>query len=271
MASNHNDTNCKPGVQLKFSVELCTQVDVCAVGGDKVSNALWRSGEGGAVEALAAAGKAIKTDVFILLGINDITARALDKKGAAGKGLEMDSDTGSEKVPSDVIGGVCALAVELKARLQSDCTRIHVLEVPLLPMYDLPGNEGMHEDAEEINTTLRKISAQGGFEVHGWEQRLLTMSGCIMPEWLISPNDVHLNAEGYGVFARLLRSLILQKDSEDVDYHVEMTEEVNPSKERKKKKKRGGGRVQGNGWSVGHGSRSGTYRGRDRLSRTGLD
>ena len=190
-------------------------------------------------------------DVFILLGINDVT----------------DWRRGRRKISSEVVGGVCTLAAELKARLQSDCTRIHVLEVPLLPMYD----EGMREEAEEINNLLRNISAQGGFAVHGWEQRLLSVDGMIMPQWLISKNSVHLNAEGYEVFARLLRSFILQKDSEDVDYHVEMTEEVNPSKERKKKKKRGGGRVQGSGWSVGHGSRSGTYRGRDRLSRTGLD
>ena len=137
----------------------------------------------------------------------------------------------------------------------------------MLPMYQIPGNEGMHEEAEAINDTFWKISARfTWFKVHGWGNEFL-----YHPQWLISPNDVHLNTNGYDVFARLLRSLILQKDSEDVDYHVEMTEEVNPSKEKKKKKKRGGGRVQGSGWSVGHGSRSGTYRGRDRLSRTGLD
>ena len=125
---------------MTFSVELSTQVDVCAVGGDKVSNALWRSGEGGAVEALAAARTAVKTDVFILLGINDVTSRALAKKGNAGKEF-------NEKISSDVVGGVCTLAAELKARLRSDCTRIHVLEIPLLPFYELPGNEGMSEEA----------------------------------------------------------------------------------------------------------------------------
>ena len=76
------------------------------------------------------------------LGINDVTMRA---------------DSGSEKVSSDVVGGVCTLAAELKARLRSDCTKIHVLEVPLLPLYDLPGNEGMSKVAVKINKMLRKI------------------------------------------------------------------------------------------------------------------
>ena len=200
------------------------QVDVCAVGGDKVSNALWRSGEGGALEALAAARRALKTDVFILLGINDITARASAKKGAAGKGF-------SEKISSDVVGGVCTLAGELKERLRSDCTRIHVLEVPLLPLYELPGNEGMIEEAVKINNMLRSISTQGGFEVRGWEQRLLSLDGSIRPEWLISRSSVHLNAKGYDVFARLLRSLILQKDFEDVDNHVGYVSWSRPSLE----------------------------------------
>ena len=174
------------------------------MGGDKVKNALWRCGEGGALEALAAAGRAVKTDMFIMLGINDVTMR---------------EDRGSEKVTSDVVGGVFALATKLKTRIQSDCTRVHVLEVPLLPMYELPGNEGMREEAEEINDMLRKISGRfTWFKVHGWEQ------GSIMPHQystVISTNDVHLNTEGYIVFARLLRSVILQKDFEDG--------EVNPS------------------------------------------
>ena len=174
-----------------------------------MKNALWRSGEGGAVEALAAAAKAVKTDVFIMLGINDVTMRA---------------DSGNEKITSDVVGGVLALATKLKAGIQGDCTRIHVLEVPLLPMYEIPGNEGMREDAEEINDMLRKISARfTWFKVHGWGNEFLHH-----PKWLISPNDVHLNTNGYFVFARLLRSLILQqKDVEDVE-----DGEVNPSKEK---------------------------------------
>ena len=80
------------------------------LGGDKIDNAVWRAGPGGAVEALAAAGSAVQTDVFIMLGINDVTKRAP-----------------SNKVVLDVVGGVWALARELKARLQSDCTRIHFL------------------------------------------------------------------------------------------------------------------------------------------------
>ena len=54
------------------------QVDVCAVGGDKVCNALWRSGEGGAVEALGAAARASKTDAFIL-GSNSIAILRFEK------------------------------------------------------------------------------------------------------------------------------------------------------------------------------------------------
>ena len=150
-------------------------MDVCAVGGDKVSNALWRSGEGRAVEALAAAGTATKTVVFILLGINDISARAL-----GGKGLEMDMNTGSEKVVSDVVGGVCALARELKAGLRSEHTSVHILEVPLL--------EGMRarEAAENINATLRKLSAEAGFGMVGWGRELLSECGTIKAQWLIS-------------------------------------------------------------------------------------
>ena len=103
------------------------------------------------------------------------------------------------------------MAAELKARLRSDFTKIHVLEVPIFPLYDLPGNEGLSEQAVKINNMLKKISTQGEFEVHSWDQRLLSVDGAIMPEWLISQHDVHLNAKGYEVFARLLRSLILQK------------------------------------------------------------
>lgn len=226
------------------------QVDVCAVGGDKVSNALWRSGEGGAVDALGAAAMAAQTDVFVLLGINDIAARALGKKGA-GKGLEMDMDTGSDKVVSDVAGGVYALAGELKAGLKSEITRIHILEVPLLPMYALPGNEGMREEAENINDMLQKLGAEAGFKVHGWDPCLLDERGTVMPRWLISRNDVHLNAEGYDLFARYLRSLIMQKDSERVGHDIEKQEDskVTPAQERKNRRgRRERPRVQG-GWS----------------------
>ena len=170
-----------------------------------MKNALRRAGKGGAVEALAAAGRAVNTDVFIMLGINDVTMRA---------------DSGTETVISDVVGGVFALATKLKTRIQGYYTRIHVLEVPMLPMYQIPGNEGMREEAEYINDTFRKISARFTWlKVHGWGNEFLHH-----PQWLISRNDVHLNTKGYRVFARLLRSLILQKDFEDG--------EVNPSKEK---------------------------------------
>ena len=59
-----------------------------------MKNALWRAREGGAVEALAAAGRAVKTDVFIMLGINSVTMRA---------------DSGNQKVTSEIGGGVLAL------------------------------------------------------------------------------------------------------------------------------------------------------------------
>ena len=121
------------------------QVDVCAVGGDKVCHALWRSGPGRAMEALEAAGTAAQTDAFILLGINDVMG-------------------GGERVVEDVVGGVCALAGELKAGLKRGTTRIHILEVPILPMYDLPGNEGMREDAENINAALKSLREPIQFE-----------------------------------------------------------------------------------------------------------
>ena len=48
----------------KDHVRSCAdQVDVCAVGGDKIGNALWRAREGGEVKALARAGSAVKTGV----------------------------------------------------------------------------------------------------------------------------------------------------------------------------------------------------------------
>ena len=52
-------------------------------------------------------------------------------------------------------------------------------------MYDQPGNEGMREKAEDINVTLRKLSVEAGFEVHGWEKSLLDVCGTIKPQWLI--------------------------------------------------------------------------------------
>ena len=160
------------------------QVDVLAVGGDRLQNALWRSRQGRAVEALRAAGMAMQTDVFILLGLNDVTAR--------GKS-------------SDVVGGLYALGCELKAGL-GEGARIHILEVPLLPMFD----RGMREEASDINRLLKNVCAEAGFNMPGWDPCLLGRDGTVMPRWLISRNDVHLNAEGYEVFARYLRSLIKQ-------------------------------------------------------------
>ena len=105
-------------------------------GGDTVSNALWRAGKGGAVEALGAT-RAVQTDLFVLLtGIND-----MGKKGA-GKGLEM-----------DMVGGVYELGCQLKNGLGSKQTRIHILELPLLPMYTMR----MREAAKNINGMLRKV------------------------------------------------------------------------------------------------------------------
>ena len=88
---------------------------------------------------------------------------------------------------SDLGFGLSELAADIKAGLKSDCTRVRVcvLEVPLLPMF---GHQ-MREEAEEINDTLREISANGLFEVHGW--KALSERGTIMPRWLISQNDVH--------------------------------------------------------------------------------
>ena len=166
-------------------------MDVLAVGGDRVANALWRAREGGAVMALGAA-MAWQMDVFVLIGLNDVTS--------------------GKRVGQDVVGGVCALAAELKAGLRGGDTRIHILELPILPMYDLPGNKGMRKDAENINTALKNLSAEAGFIVQGWDQRLLSVDGMVMPQWLVRGSaGIHLNAEGYDVFARHLRSLIISE------------------------------------------------------------
>ena len=137
------------------------------------------------MEVLKAAGRAEQTDIIILIGLNDVTAQ--DKA----------------KV-SDVVGGVCALVSELKARLCSE-TRVFVLEVPLLPKYSLE----MRDLAKNINEWLGNISARVGFTVPKYTS-LLDEHGTVMPRWLISRQDVHLNADGYRVFARFLRSLIVQ-------------------------------------------------------------
>ena len=151
------------------------------MGGDRVSHALWRSGKGRAVKALGAVASK-DTSVIILLGLNDVTA--------LGK-------------PSDVVGGVCKLVSELKAGLKSEGTRVFVLEVPLLPRYSMK----MLELAKNINKWLGNISARVGFTVPKYTS-LLDEHGTVMPRWLISRLDVHLNAKGYREFTRFLGSLI---------------------------------------------------------------
>ena len=153
----------------------------------RVSNALWRAREGGAVEAMGVM-MARQTDVFVLIGLNDITS--------------------GKKVVSEVVGGVCAIVGELKRGLRSEQTVVRLLEVPLLPMF----SEGMREEAANINTLLKHLSADAGCTIHGWDQRLLAVDGTVMPQWLIRGNaGVHLNAQGYDVFARHLRSLIISE------------------------------------------------------------
>ena len=106
-----------------------------------------------------------------------------------------------------VVGGVCHLALALKAELRSERTYVHVLELPLLPMF----SEGRRESAMRINIMFKKHSAEVGFRVHGWSwDRLLDNNGMVRSRWLISRCDVHLNAAGYEVFAQYLRSIILQ-------------------------------------------------------------
>ena len=91
-------------------------------------------------------------------------------------------------------------------------------------MYDLPGNKGMREDAENINTALKNLSAEAGFKVLGWDQRLLSVDGMVMPQWLIRGNaGVHLNAAGYDVFARHLRSLTI---SESINERVSLVKVI---------------------------------------------
>ena len=153
------------------------------MGGDRVSHALWRSGKGRAVKALGAVASK-DTSVIILLGLNDVTA--------LGKA-------------SDVVGGVCKLVSELKAGINSDVTRVFVLEVPLLPRY----SPEMRKLAKNINKWLGKVGARVGFTVPKYTS-LLDEHGTVMPGWLISRRDVHLNAGGYRVFARFLGSLIIQ-------------------------------------------------------------
>ena len=161
------------------------RVAVLGVGGDRVVNALWRAKEGRAVEALRDAGRAEQTDIIILIGLNDVTAQ-----GRA----------------SDVVGGVCALVSELKAKLCNGVTRVFVLELPLLPMF----SPRMRESAETINKWLGNIGATGEFIVPKYTS-LMDEHGTVMPRWLISRSDVHLNREGYEVFARFLRSLIIMQ------------------------------------------------------------
>ena len=59
---------------------------------------------------------------------------------------------------------------------------------------------------------LKKLGAKVGFVCCGWDERLLAVDGSVMPKWLIRGNaGIHLNAEGYDVFARHLRSLIISE------------------------------------------------------------
>ena len=56
----------------------------------------------------------------------------------------------------------------------------------------------------------------------GWDQRLLSVDGMVMPQWLVRGSaGIHLNAEGYEVFARHLRSLIIS-DSESIIERVSL-------------------------------------------------
>ena len=127
-----------------------------------MSNALWRIGEGRAIEALRAAGTAMKTDVVVLLGINDLLG--------VGKGVEM-----------DVVGGVCALALSLMAGLRSERTFVHVLELPLLPMYSVD----QCKLAMRINMLLQKHSAEVGFKVHCWSWDRLGRNSIALPKSLL--------------------------------------------------------------------------------------
>ena len=153
----------------------------------RVSNALWRVREGRAVEAMGVMA-ARQTDVFVLIGLNDITS--------------------GKKVTSDVVGGVCAIVEELMRGLRSEQTVVRLLELPMLPMF----TDGMREEAENINALLKHLSTEAGFRIHGWDQRLLSVDGTVMPQWLIRGSaGIHLNGSGYDVFARHLRSIIISE------------------------------------------------------------
>ena len=101
------------------------------------------------------------------------------------------------------MGGISALSGDL-AVIGSDITRVFVLEVPLLPMM----SPEMRESAKNINEGLKKASHRVGFNLTHWDRGLLDEDGTVMPRWLISRSDVHLNEGGYLRFALFLRSLI---------------------------------------------------------------
>ena len=81
-------------------------IDVCAVGGDGIRDALWRAGPGRALEALGAAGSARETHVFLLVGLNDVLGRT-------GNGM-------------GVVGGLCALARQDWDFLSINCINSNV-------------------------------------------------------------------------------------------------------------------------------------------------
>ena len=59
---------------------------------------------------------------------------------------------------------------------------------------------------------LKTLGAEVGYRMSGWDERFLALDGTVKPQWLIRGNaGVHLNAEGYDVFARHLRSLIISE------------------------------------------------------------
>ena len=183
-------------------------LDVFAVGGDKTCNAVWRATEGGAVATLSQRVVADETHLIILLGINDVAAPAMGKV----KGTEMDKAQKGAQAARDAVGGVYFIARQLQASLLSNTsTKIHIFEVPLLPLYGDVSRHGfplMRGDADAINAAFRGQQFRAsGFEVHALHTELLDAAGTVKGRYLV--DDVHLNSQGYTLFAEQLRRILV--------------------------------------------------------------
>ena len=107
MSGRNND-----GVE-PFAMLFGSSLDVFAVGGDRVSHALWRAGPGGALAALGAAGTA--EDIFLLVGLNDV----LDGVG------------------SGVVGGLLYLARQDWDSMPTSCIIFQAFVILVLQIFNI--------------------------------------------------------------------------------------------------------------------------------------